>query len=118
MAMMSTISDYKESLCRLCRAIMDEDITSSQGSHNCKSRLLVWLLGGEDLPRKYRIWLLLEVVVLCVLMIVVWGLLTIPVVLVFSPLQVMVSWNASCPAIHVLSISRGVVFDWHMQTMK
>jgi hypothetical protein len=42
------------------------------------------LLGGEGLPKKYRIWLLLEVVVLCVLLIIVWGLLTIPVIIFFN----------------------------------
>ena len=43
---------------------------------------------GQSLLRKYRRLLRVEVAGLCVLMVVVWGLLALPVVFYFLPLAV------------------------------
>ena len=36
--------------------------------------------GGEDAERRYKLWLRAEIVGLCVLIVIVWGLLSLPIV--------------------------------------
>ena len=57
---------------------------------------------GQSLLRKYRRLLRVEVAVLCVLMVVVWGLLALPVVFYFLPLAVVRTgtMHASTNSIH------------------
>ena len=43
------------------------------------------LFGGDNLAVKYRRWLQFEVVALCVLMVIVWGLLTLPIIFYYLP---------------------------------
>ena len=43
------------------------------------------LFGGENMAKKYRRWLQFEVVALCVLMVIVWGLLSIPIIIFYFP---------------------------------
>ena len=44
------------------------------------------LFGGQNLTKMYRRWLQFEVIALCVLMVIVWGLLTIPIIFYYLPL--------------------------------
>ena len=46
------------------------------------------VLGDQKLAKKYRRWLQFEVAVLCVLMAVVWGLLTLPIIFYYHPAPV------------------------------
>ncbi len=61
-----------------------------QGNENSRSSgsRIIGLFGGQKLAKKYRRWLQFEVVVLCLLMIIVWGLLTLPIIFYFHPLPV------------------------------
>ena len=56
--------------------------------------------GGQALMKRYQKWLRVEIAGLCVLIIIVWGLLTLPIVFYYQPLPV-VSYHVKCPAIVV-----------------
>ena len=43
---------------------------------------------SQGLTKRYRIWLQFEVVLLCILMAVVWGLLSLPIIFYYHPIPV------------------------------
>ena len=45
-------------------------------------------LGGQNLAKPYQRWLQFEVVVLCFVMVIVWGLLMLPIVFFYHPIPV------------------------------
>ena len=49
------------------------------------------LFGGQALVKKYQKWLRYEIVGLCILIAVVWGLLTLPIIFFYLPISVVSS---------------------------
>ena len=49
---------------------------------------------GQDQQRKYQRWLATELAGLCVLMAIVWGLLMLPIIFYYLPVDVRVVTNA------------------------
>lgn len=46
------------------------------------------LFGGKALLKKYQRWLRVEIVGICILMAIVWGLLSLPIVFYYIPVPV------------------------------
>ena len=53
-------------------------------------------LGGDEAERKYKTWLRVEIVALCVVILIVWGLLLLPVVFYNLPASTVVSDIQAC----------------------
>ena len=70
-----------------------EDIQLNEKQDPGDSKLKEDLFGGQALVKKYEKWLRYEVIGLCIVIVIVWGLLTLPVIFFYLPVSVVSSIN-------------------------